>query len=180
MVNTKKKKKFNQRMLFYICAVAWPVVQFLIFYVAVNFNSILLSVRRLDYDTQTWQFAGFDNFKNVWNDFTEQAYMVNALKNTMIIFCVSLFTMFIPIIMAYYIFKKYPLSGLFKVFLFLPHIVSSMALVTCYKFFAELAIPELWQICFNKEIPGLAYNYDTMWGTLMFYFYTFKDRGHLV
>ena len=169
MASKIKKKKINQRVIFYMCAVAWPIVQFFIFYVCVNFNSILLSVRKLNYYTQSWEFAGIENFESVLKDFSGQAYMMDAFKNTLTIFLISLVTMFIPIILAYYLFKKYPMHGMFKVFLFLPHIVSSMALVLCYKYFAEVAIPEIWKICFNKQISGLVYDYDTMWGTLLFY-----------
>ena len=53
-LDSKKKS----RLIFYICGVAWPVIQFIVFYVFVNFNSILLSFRNFDIQNG-YSFARF-------------------------------------------------------------------------------------------------------------------------
>ncbi len=168
MTTKSIRKKFTSRRIFYITAVAWPMVQFLIFYLYVNFNSIVLSMQEFDY-FEGKKFAGFSNFQQVFTDFIEKPYMLQALKNTLSVFLIGLVLMPLPIVLAYYLFKKYPLSGVFKVFLFLPNVISSMALILCYKYFVELAIPEIWKLVFNENITGLLTNIETKWGTLLFY-----------
>ena len=64
--NTKKKKKLLNRkkkqLIFYICIVALPILQFCVFYIGVNFNSILLAFKTFDADTNKYVFDGFNNF----------------------------------------------------------------------------------------------------------------------
>ena len=164
-----KNKKINNKIVFYVCAVAWPVLQFLIFYLCVNFNSIMLAFKKFEYSTSTWSFVGFENFNQVITDFTEQVALQQVMKNTIQLFLISLVTKLLPLIMSYYLFKKYPLHGVFKVFLFIPQIISPIALAVCFQYFVEIAVPEFWEILFDEKIKGLLTNLDTEWGTLLFY-----------
>ena len=174
----RKKRRFHKKWIFYICAVAWPVIQFVVFYIFVNFNSILLSVREMNYYTQSWDFAGLKNFKEVFYRLENVGYMGTAFKNTFTIFFIHLAAMFLPIILAYYIFKKYPLHGLFKIFLFLPSVISSVIMVLCYKDFVEVAVPSLAEQVFHIEgMTGLLSNPETKWGALIFYSVWFGMGG---
>lgn len=56
---------------------------------------------------------------------------------------------------------------MFRVFLFLPVIVSSLALVIVYRYFCEIAIPSICDIVFYKQIEGLLTNYDTQLGAII-------------
>jgi ABC-type sugar transport system permease subunit len=47
------------------------------------------------------------------------------------------------LIFAYYLTKKYPLSGFLQVVLYLPSILSSIVMVTIYNQFAEMTLPSL-------------------------------------
>ena len=165
---TKKKKKINGRTIFYICAASWSVIQFILFYLCVNFNSILLAFKEFEYG-EGYSFVGFDNFVKIVNDFKTLPYMGIALKNTFQIFFISFVIMFIPMVLSYYLYKKYPLSGLFKVFLFLPSIVPTMAVTICFRMFADLAIPEMWQEVFSEKLSPLLYTMETQWETILVY-----------
>lgn len=165
MANNSKKK---QRLIFYICAMAWPIIQFIIFYVCVNINSILLAFRQYD-ALEGYSFVGFANFKRVFSDFVELAYIGTAFKNTFIVFGLSILTMFFPIVWAYYLYKKYLGHNLFKIMLFIPSIIPGITLVLCYKYFAEIAVPEVWKQLFDKKILGLLSNSDTKMKTILFY-----------
>ena len=106
-VNKKNTLLYNRRrLIFYIIGVAWPVAQFLVFYLYVNLNSILLSFQKLDYESQRWVFASFENFRQIFLDFAEKEYMVTSLKNTFIVFAVHTLTIIIPLFMSFYLFKK--------------------------------------------------------------------------
>lgn len=163
-LDSKKKS----RLIFYICGVAWPVIQFIVFYVFVNFNSILLSFRNFDVQSG-YSFAGIDNFKRVFSEIATQPFLKTAFKNTFLIFGISIVSMFATLIMSYYLYKKHLFSGIFKVMLFLPSIIPGIALVICYKYFVEVGVPKIWEEVFNISIQGLLSNPDTKLITILFF-----------
>ena len=163
-LDSKKKS----RLIFYICGVAWPVIQFIVFYVFVNFNSILLSFRNFDIQSG-YSFAGIDNFKRVFSEIATQPFLKTAFKNTFLIFGISVVSMFATLIMSYYLYKKHLFSGIFKVMLFLPSIIPGIALVICYKYFVEVGVPKIWEEVFNISIQGLLSNPDTKLITILFF-----------
>lgn len=159
--------KKQHRLLFYVCAVAYPVIQFIVFWVCVNINSILLAFRSFDYQ-KGYSFAGFENFKLVLQDIFHQEFMLSAFKNTFVIFLIGICMMFVSIIMSYYLYKKNTGSKFFKTILFLPSIIPSIAMVLCFKYFVEIAVPEIWDKFFGKDIQGLLTNPNTELKTLFF------------
>ena len=61
----KQKKTLNKRqkdMIFVACLVILPLIHYLIFYVYVNFNSILLAFQKLDPETYKYTWCGLENF----------------------------------------------------------------------------------------------------------------------
>lgn len=163
-LDSKKKS----RLIFYICGVAWPVIQFIVFYVFVNVNSILLSFRNFDIQSG-YSFAGIDNFKRVFSEIATQPFLKTAFKNTFLIFGISIVSMFAMLIVSYYLYKKQLFSGIFKVMLFLPSIIPGIALVICYKYFVEVGVPKIWEEVFNISIQGLLSNPDTKLITILFF-----------
>lgn len=138
----EKKKKLasleSQRKLFYVLMFALPSLQFLVFYIYVNFNSILFAFQKytpnlegLGYQVA---FAGFDNFKTAWNKIMSADgwdMIVNSLRlygwNLLFVTPTALF-------FSYYISKEYKCSGFFRVILYLPTIVSSLIMALLYKY----------------------------------------------
>lgn len=174
-----KKKKISGRTIFYICMAAWPVAQFVVFYLCVNFNSILLAFKDFEYG-EGYFFVGFDNFVQVIKNIKEVPFMRIAIKNTFEIFGINIVVMFIPMILSYYLFKKYPLSGFFKIMLFLPSIIPVMAMSICFRNFADLGIPELWKALFGTKLPPLLYTLDTQWGMIVVYNVFFGMCGNFL
>lgn len=127
---------------------AFPILQFLIFYVGVNLNSILLAFKRYDYQSG-YTFVWFDNFKQVILDIFRLDYMKLAIRNSLLLSAINLgIGMTFSLLFSFYIYKKKFLSEMFRVFLFLPVIVSSLALVIVYRYFCEIAIPSICDIVF--------------------------------
>ena len=59
MQKANKKRRFGKEQrefIFYLCLVALPLAQFCIFYIGVNFNSILLTFRNYSFD-EGYSFA---------------------------------------------------------------------------------------------------------------------------
>lgn len=132
--NLQSQKK--KRLLFYILMFSVPTLQFLIFYVYVNFNSILMAFQRYNVNQNglgyRMKFVGFDNFETAWKMFANSGDMIlNSLK----LYAWNLFlVMPLALLFSYYIAKKHPCAGLFRVLLFLPSMISGMVMAILYKY----------------------------------------------
>lgn len=155
---------------FYCLMLILPVAQFLVFYVGVNFNNILLAFKNYDKITGETTPAGFANFRMIFDVWNMQDILKVSVKNSFMYFAISLFiTVPLTLLFAYYIFKKYRYSGFFKVMLFLPSIISAMVLVVFYSFWADVAYIELMEKLYGAEVEGLLSNSDTRNGATIFF-----------
>ncbi len=157
-VNNKRKflKKELPHIVFYVSIVALPVLQFLIFYVGINFNSIILAFQKYDIYSDSYSFHRFNNFIDVVEEFKKTVYMPSALKNSLISYALGLFiAMPLGLFFSFYLHKKMMGSGIIKVILFLPTMLSSLIVVTVFRYFADRALPEMLEDFFHLNIPGL-------------------------
>ena len=172
----KGKIRFSKRkkdMLFYLALLFIPLLQFAVFYVYVNINSILLAFQNYSFiDGST--FAKFDNFKAVFSEISTNTVLQTSLKNTALVFVLGLVigTM-LPLLVSYYIYKEKPFAGVFRVILFMPSILSALVLVLAYKYFLEIAVPEIWLKLFDIKIEGLLSNPDSNFFFVLLYTYWF-------
>ena len=82
------KRKIDKKLIFYIACFALPVLQFLIFYIGVNFQSILLAFQKYDGKNAVFFFDKQDlwvNFVKVYKELTETKILLIALKNSLIV-----------------------------------------------------------------------------------------------
>lgn len=137
--NSKKPKKrlIKQSTIFIILMLAYPVAHFLLMWIAVNFNSILLCFQVYNGRIGDLQWVTFDNmfqnFENLFSsfnsDFTQRMFLASFA-----FFIVSCFvTLPIAIFFSYFIFKKIVGNGFFKVIFFLPSILPLIILTLVYK-----------------------------------------------
>lgn len=167
----KKKKKINKRtkqLIFYLCLVVLPLVQFCIFYIYVNFSSIMMAFQEFDAETNKYVFAGLKNFEQIYLDWVNMPILKVALKNSIILYVVTLLCMVISTLFSYYIYKKRTFSGLFKIILFLPNIISGLILALIYMYFTERAVPEFVS-SFGKTISGLLSDSKTSFVTIIIF-----------
>ncbi len=148
--------------IFYILMAALPVTQILVFYFYVNLKSFALSFQEYDLISNTYSFAGFKNFANVFKEIRGKDYLLSSIGNSLSLFAFSfVFGGLLSVIFSYYIYKKRFFAGAFKIVLYLPQILSSAVFVILYKYFMENAIPEIVWIFNGKEgdkISGLLYD----------------------
>ena len=166
----QKKKRFrvDKKLVFYIVLSALPILQFCIFYIGVNFNVILLAFKKYDYDTGKYGFAGWQNIKQVFSDFSSTPYYKTAVVNSLLACFVTVaIGTTLALLFAYYLHIKGPASGLFRVVLFLPTIISSVAFIIVFKYFAEMVIPEICNKLFHAHVTGLLTDRHTRLGTLL-------------
>ena len=172
--NKKRKKMGRGKNIFYWSILAFPLLQFVIFYVGVNLNSFALAFQKFDYTGNGYTFVGFENlfqnFLDVFKEFQEAKYLQTAVWNSVLVFVLALIIgLSLALLFSYYIYKKCVLSKFYKTILFLPYIISSITLVIIYKYFVEQAVPEVVLKIFNIEMEGLLSNQNTEFGAILFF-----------
>ena len=106
--NVKKRRKVDvSRTVFILSIITYPLLLFLVFYVYININSIVMAFTQSDIYGKTW-FVGIENFKMfiekvfTGNDLISQS-IINSLKTFIINLVISLP---LYIIFSYLVFKK--------------------------------------------------------------------------
>lgn len=162
------KAKYKD-LIFYIGFMIYPVAQFLVFYVGVNINSVLLSFQRIDLYTDTTVFT-FDVMKNALKEFFTDYTMLSMMRVSVVTYLLTLVIGTpLALLFSFYIYKKFPLSGAFRVILFLPSIISAIVMATIYNGFVSRAIPAIVGKITGTWPKGLLDNPATRYGTLLFY-----------
>ena len=77
-------------LIFYCLMSLFPVAQFCVFYIGVNFNSFLLSFKNYDMLTGVSTWVGFDNIVRAFNALFTDSVLIVAAKNSLIAYAVSL------------------------------------------------------------------------------------------
>ena len=145
----------KKETIFYICIVTLPIVQFLIFYVYANINSFALSFQSWT-ESNGFEWAGFTNYKNMWLELTMpntalNSGMLNSLKIYLLGWVVKPLYLFFP----FYVYKKMPCHGFFKIMLFLPQILSTTCTALIYKYVVDQVVPEIYSLYLGRKIMGL-------------------------
>lgn len=162
-------KTKRKNLLFYCLLMAFPLAQFCVFYIGVNVNSILMAFQRIDVknDTITWTV---DNIKNAFQMMTGSPELIPVMKVSIIAYLLlTVISVPLGLFFSYYIYKKLPLSGAFRVILFLPSILSAIVMATIFQFFFERAIPSIMLQFYGIEMMGLLENSSTRFASLIFY-----------
>ena len=175
----KKHTIFNnghrrRQCVFYVCLIAIPLVQFILMYVCVNFRSILFAFQKYDYETADYafNFTYFaQNFKTITSELFKGELLGRAWWNSIKSYLVTLLIILpLQIFVAFFVYKKFPLAGYFRIVLYLPSMVAGMTTIIGFKYFVEKGLPMLFpNIKKLTEFGGLLANDSTIFNTLLFY-----------
>ena len=167
----KISKASRKKFLFYCLMLAFPVVQFCIFWIGVNANSLVLAFQKYDASNNSYLFdIAFSALKDSFYDLTHNGLLLTAAKNSAILYLVNTgIGVTLTLFFSFYIYKKGPLNGFYKIMLFLPSIISSVVMVLLYKYFVESVVPELAELLTRTRIKGLLSNENTRFSVLLFY-----------
>lgn len=161
-----KSKTFKNKhdLIFYISLMLLPCIQFFIFYIVINFNSIMLVFQK--FEGGKFIFNGFNNFIEVFTkSSTINGITINNLvnyggKSLIAYFFQMVFGFPFAIMFSFYIVKKYKGAGFFKVIIYLPHMVSATVFVLIFKIFSDGALMELIKlITGSKPFLGITKGY---------------------
>lgn len=125
----RKGKPINKRrVLFIICCCILPVINWLIFYVLANLSSFVMAF------TNKEGVFSFDNFIRFWKELNNPVSDIRiAFKNTLLTFAIILVSYPFKVLVSYFIYKKVPGAGIYRIIFFLPSIIFSVALAMIFK-----------------------------------------------
>ena len=134
----KNKYKFILLML------TLSILSFLVFYVGINFQSIMLAFKvhvkenPMDIGHYEWSTR---QFKNVWTSLTDTTsanHLRTAFKNTLFLFVMgNLVTFPMGCFISYYLWKKMYGYSLYRVLFYIPQIISSVVTVIIFQNFVD-------------------------------------------
>lgn len=173
VLNAKAEKngmnsKRRNELIFYSCLVLLPFVHYLIFYIVVNFNSIIMAFQILD-NKGNGTFAGFANFKQVIYDLSNLKMLENSVGNSLAAYGVSIIAgVPLALLFSYYVAKKFRGYKIFSIFLFLPTVIPSFSLTLMFRRIVDSSLPALMQ-SIGVPMRGLMNNPETAFATILFY-----------
>lgn len=136
-MSSARRKAEMQRWFFIACFLAFPIINFLIFYVYVNFDAFFMAFQRpvtgQGFGVTEWSF---DNFRTIIKlfGFGEEGALWQALLNTVLFYLAGMIVgLPVSILMSYFIYKKIKCYKLFRFVTYLPNIITSSALVILFK-----------------------------------------------
>lgn len=150
MAQTKKKKVNKELVCFILFAITIPILNWVVFYIYPNINSILMAFKNAE---GAWSVENFQRLFVEFNLPTSELRL--ALKNTLITFTIQL-VMFIPqVLVSYFIYKKIPFAGLYRVLFFLPGLLVGVCVAMVFKQMVGVASPiaDMVQTTLNLEYP---------------------------
>ena len=125
----RKGKPVNKRRVFFgICCCILPVVNWLIFYVFANISAFSMAFTNKD------GVLSFDNFIRIWEELNNPVSDIRiAFQNTFLTFAIILVSFPFKVLVSYFIYKKIPLAGVYRILFFLPSIIFSVALAMIFQ-----------------------------------------------
>jgi len=133
----KVRNKNVGKTIFIILMLAYPIIRFSVFFIYVNIDSILLTFQRYSISAKGFTYAGFANYRQFFVDLQAPAgaHIRRMIINSLLYMPVTCFIILpLSMLFSYFLFKKIPMSGMFRVIYFLPSIISIVILTMVYKF----------------------------------------------
>lgn len=135
-----KEGKFKQTLSKYAFVGAMlivPILNFLVFYLYVNFDSILLAFQRpIASGGEEWTL---ENFLSLWRDLQKtDSIFWESLRNTLTFFFVNMCVVLpISLLLCYFLYKKVSGYRFFRFVFYLPSIISATVYVMLFKYIIQ-------------------------------------------
>lgn len=179
-IKTNKRKE----SYFCLCITIIFILQWLVFWFLGNINSIRLAFTRFNVVTEKHELLPSDIFFQNFSNFITDVFSSDGgqyVINGAIMHIISSFVCLpISYMVAFIIYKKLPMSGFFKVVLYLPAILSSMVTVLLFKHFIEGFVDGLWVKFLGKPLPFVFIDPRYDWAMVILYIIFFGVPGSLL
>lgn len=130
----KKPRKNLKRNLFIFSLLIVPMLHFLIFWLYINVETISLAFTEWDFFTNSYKFAGFDNFIEQFRNFKERPETMNMFINAFRAIPINLACLVLAIIIGYAFSKHIRGEKIFRIIFYLPTMISIVIQTLCYRY----------------------------------------------
>lgn len=154
-----KSRQNAKKMGFLIALFAYPVAQYIIFWLYVNVQTIALSFQEFDYVSGGYRFVFLDNYKRLIVNLFKDPVMLNAFKNSFHSIGINAIIMPIAIFVSYAFAKKVPGEKIFRVAFYMPSMISVVVLTLCFKYML-VNNPNVFVGPLAKAIGALGIHFD--------------------
>lgn len=138
MVEIAKRKissKNVKKNVFILCMLAYPLLQFGVFWIGTNIGAVSLTFQSFSFTAQGMKFVGLDNFTRVFREIATMPDVRRMITNSLWYMPVTCFiSLPLAVLFSYLLFKKMPLAGAYRVIFFLPSIVPVVVLTMAFAF----------------------------------------------
>lgn len=170
----EKKFKLNRttrKYIFIAELIIIPVINFIIFWVYVNFDTILLTFKRFDVPTASYVWRGFNGYISVFKSMIlgGDPGEFNAFVNSFRAILINVIILPVTFVISYSFYKKIRFRKFFQVVFFLPNIISLVVLCMMVRHMFSSDFGPIALVI--EKITGhptdwLGYNSDKMWGII--------------
>ena len=170
--NKIKSMKSYERSgkIFAYLMISFAVVHFAVFWIYINFDQFIMA---FNYRTVSGEEVfTFDNFRRIFEEFGQpDSTLIYSLINTVKYWVMSAVKLILTVFVAYFLWKKIPLSKTYMFIFFLPSILPPVMLVTIFKNIISTVGPiaVILKDLFGYEIPPLLMHFSTASNTIIFY-----------
>ncbi|MBQ8375132.1 MAG: sugar ABC transporter permease [Clostridia bacterium] len=172
-VRKKKAKSYGGKPLrtmdkvFIVTMLFIPIVHFLIFWVYVNFNSIMMAFQL---PTGEWSWATMESVFLNFSEGMENSSLLISIQNTLIYFFKDLLMMPFQVLVAYFLFRKIIGHKAIQVILYMPALISGVVITSAFSSFINPSGPiGTLLTAMGMEAPEFLANSDYATGTILFY-----------
>ena len=141
----KQKKELSvktKRLIFVWSMLAYPILQFLVFFVYVNIDTVILSFKFFN-DDKVW-VTSLETYRRLFDKLLpgplQDDYLLRAIKNSLLVGLNDLILTTISVTMAYFFYKKMPGRGVFRIIFFLPSIVSIVVYTMVFQYMFDSSL----------------------------------------
>ena len=120
------------KYFFIFCMAVWPVIEFCVFYIGINFQSLMMAFQIKIGTEYVWSM---DNFVRIFNAVgTDAQELLVAMKNTGLFFIQDTFIL-VPVTfcITFYFYRERFATPVLRVIVFLPSILPVMLTITIFK-----------------------------------------------
>ena len=155
-VYTRRQK----RLVFYVLMFALPLLQFLFFYLYVNFNSFVIAFQKktpiLGSIVNGYEvaFTG-ENFQKAFEFFFSDECGKMIWNSIQLLICQLVVVTPLALLFSYYIAKEKAGANFFRIMLYLPQVISVVVLGLLFQYVVGTVYPKAMEQYFDKEVVGL-------------------------
>lgn len=168
------KVRSRKKYLFVYLMLVPAFINFAIFYLGVNINSILMAFQKpVQSGATITTLISIDNFTRFFQEVGISDHELHiAFMNTLKYFAAQLIIVLpISYLTSYFLFKKVWGSKFFRVIFFLPSIIPALVYVSSYQNMLAVGGPldEIWNALFGVRFPPLLSQAETATNTIVFF-----------